>query len=158
MSDVTYPLTIYYDAACPLCAREMHALAEHDRDGRLQLLDCSPKGFEDPHATAAQVSQSAMMALIHARDAEGRWFRGVEVFVLAYRAVGIEAVAQMWAHPRLRPLWNRLYPWVARHRMGLSRLSLSRPFGWWVAWLARRAQRRGAACAQGACSLDATRE
>jgi predicted DCC family thiol-disulfide oxidoreductase YuxK len=100
---VAWPLVIYYDASCPLCREEMHALKAHDAADRLRLLDASPPGFSDPHLAAAGIGQDALMRLIHARDAAGHWFVGVQVFELAYAAAGLHTVARLWASPRLRP-------------------------------------------------------
>jgi predicted DCC family thiol-disulfide oxidoreductase YuxK len=151
---VAWPLVIYYDASCPLCREEMHALKAHDAADRLRLLDASPPGFSDPHLAAAGIGQDALMRLIHARDAAGHWFVGVQVFELAYAAAGLHTVARLWASPRLRPLWDRLYPWVARFRQPLSWLRLNRAYGWLVRRAAARAQRQARACAQGLCRLD----
>ncbi len=148
-----WPLVIYYDASCPLCREEMHALTAHDVDARLQLVDASPAGFGDEHTRAAGIDHAALMGLIHARDERGRWYRGVEVFELAYGAAGLAGIAALWGHPRLRPLWDRLYPWVARFRQPLSRLRLNRLYGSLVRRAAIRAQRRAGACAAGACPL-----
>lgn len=148
-----FPLTIYYDARCPLCRAEMHALRDHDDAQRLHLVDCSPADFDDAEVRRAGFSVRALMDLIHARDAEGRWFIGMDVFVLAYDAVGIGEMARLWAHPRLRPLWDRLYPWIARHRMGLSRLGFTAAFDAFVRWMARRAQARAQACQDGRCEF-----
>lgn len=150
---VAWPLRIYYDARCPLCARELGALARHDRRGRLQLVDCSPPGFDDADAHAAGLDAAALMARIHGCDANGRWLAGVRVFEAAYRAVGLEAMALLFGHPRLRPAWDQLYPWLANHRMGLSRLGLDRPFGWLVERAARRAAARAQACDGAACAV-----
>jgi predicted DCC family thiol-disulfide oxidoreductase YuxK len=154
-----WPLRIYYDAACPLCARELHALRDHDRDGRLDLRDCSPPGFRDADLEAAGLSPELLMRRIHARDANGRWLVGIDVFEVAYRAVGVDAVAALWGNRRLRPLWDRLYPWIADHRMQLSRLGFDRPFEWIVRALARRAARRAdpAACEDGRCRIESDR-
>jgi len=151
MNAPCFPLTIFYDRSCPLCAKELHALIDFDRDDRLRLIDCSPPGFHSEAAAAAGVSAFDLMHQIHARDAAGRWYRGVDVFIMAYRAAGIEAVARLWAHPRLRPLWDRLYLWVARHRMILSRLHLNAAFGWLVRRAARRAEQRISECGNGTC-------
>lgn len=148
-----WPLVIYYDASCPLCREEMHALKAHDGAGRLQLLDASAPGFSDEWLLAAGIRHEALMRLIHARDAEGRWFVGVDVFELAYGAAGLHGVAALWAHPRLRPLWEALYPWVARFRQPLSWLRLNRAYGWLVRRAAARAQRQAQACSQGRCEL-----
>jgi predicted DCC family thiol-disulfide oxidoreductase YuxK len=152
MKEPRYPLTIFYDRSCPLCEQELHAIRDYDRHGELRLVDCSPPSFHDDAAAAAGISAFDLMHQIHALDAAGRWYRGVDVFVLAYRAAGIEAVARLWAHPRLRPLWDRLYRWVARHRMLLSRLHLNAAFGRLVHFAARRAERRRQRCEGGNCS------
>jgi len=115
-----YPVTVYYDASCPMCAAEMHALKKRDGHGRLTLVDCSAPGFPDQ---VEGVSRQAMMERIHARDADGVWRVGVEVFEAAYRAVGLTWTARLWGNRFLRPMWDRLYPWIARHRRLLSRIS-----------------------------------
>lgn len=151
MNAPQFPLTIFYDRSCPLCAEELHAIRDYDRHGRLRLIDCSPPGFHNEAAAVAGVSAFDLMHQIHARDAAGRWYRGVDVFILAYRAAGIEAIARLWAHPRLRPLWDRLYLWVARHRMILSRLHLNAAFGYLVRRAARKAEQRRRNCGNGTC-------
>lgn len=62
----------------------------------------SAPGFSD---AAAGLDTPALMARIHARDAGGRWYHGIDVFELAYRAADLDRVAALWAHPCLRPLW-----------------------------------------------------
>ncbi len=148
-----WPLAIYYDASCPLCREEMHALKAYDGEHRLALVDASAPDFSDPDLAAAGIDREALMRLIHARDAAGQWFIGVAVFEQAYGAVGLHRVAALWANPRLRPLWNRVYPWVARLRQPLSWLHLNRAYGWLVRRAAARAQRQAQACTQGRCEL-----
>lgn len=143
---IAWPLRIYYDRNCPLCARELHALSDHDVLGRLELVDCSPAGFCDEDLERAGITPRQAMNLIQARDAEGRWIHSVAVFEAAYGAVGLERMARMWAHPWLRPVWDAIYPWVARHRMRLSALGLDRPFGWLVRRAAARAATRTRGC------------
>jgi len=145
MKEPVYPLTIFYDRSCPMCAEELHAVRDYDSESRLRLIDCSPPQFEDKAAVADGVSRFDLMHQIHARDAAGRWYRGVDVFIFAYRAAGIEGVARLCAHPRLRPLWDRLYMWVARNRKGLSRLHLNSAFGVLVRRMAKKAQARQSA-------------
>ena len=150
-------LTIWYDASCPLCATEMHALQRHAGADRLRLVDCSPAGFRDDDVAEAGFMQVDLMRLIHARDREGRWLRGVEVFERAYRLAGIPGVADVFAHRRLRPLWDRLYPWIARHRMLISRLRLGAVYSRTIDWAARRAARRASSCSDGRCGVDSGR-
>ena len=120
MKPVQYPLTVFYDASCPLCSSEMCALGSRDYQGRLELVDCSSADFDDMVLAGTPIKRSDLMTLMHARDAHGRWFVGVDAFAVIYRAVGLEGLAQAW--PKLRCL----YPWIARHRRLLSRLGLAR--------------------------------
>lgn len=142
------PLTIYYDASCPICATEMHAVKAHDVDDRLVLVDCSDERFEDAAAAVAGISRDDMMQAIHARTADGTWLKGVDVFVAAYDAAAIPWIAKLWGHPRLRPLWERAYPWIARHRQWLSRLGAQHVMRALFAVSARRRAVRMAARAQ----------
>lgn len=123
------PLTVYYDKSCPLCATEMDALQDLDWRGRLELVDCSAPGFEDRAAAGEGVTREAMMTRLHARDPEGRWLKGLDAFEAVYAAAGLDRAARLWAHPRLRPLLDRVYPWIARYRQPLSRLGLHRLVG-----------------------------
>jgi predicted DCC family thiol-disulfide oxidoreductase YuxK len=121
-----FPLTIFYDASCPMCATEMHALKSRDADGRLILVDCSSPEFDESVLAGLPIRRGDLMTLIHARDAHGRWFVGIDVFEIAYRAAGLETLAGFWGNRKLRPLLSRVYPWVARHRQALSRLGFNR--------------------------------
>jgi len=150
---VAWPLRIYYDAACPLCAQEMHALAAHDAFGKLQLVDCSTPDFHDPHLAAAGISPKQAMDFIHARDSQGRWLKGIAVFEAAYAAIGVRAMSLLLANPWLRPAWDWIYPHVAKNRMLLSRLGLNRLFGKVVARAARRAATRATACDENGCDV-----
>jgi predicted DCC family thiol-disulfide oxidoreductase YuxK len=153
-----YPLTLYYDASCPLCLAEMTALARSDARGRLRLVDCSQPGFVDADCIAGGHSTTELMQRMHARDADGRWWVGIPAFAVAYAAIGVEGVSRFFADPRWRPVLDRLYAWVADHRQGLSRLGLNGVFGAWVHRRARRAAQRTHACADDACRLDEHRQ
>jgi predicted DCC family thiol-disulfide oxidoreductase YuxK len=117
-----FPLTIFYDASCPMCAGEMQLLKRRDAHGRLELVDCSAPDFDESVLAGLPIRRQDLMTLIHARDAHGRWFAGIEVFELAYGAVGLDVIAGFWGSRALRPLLTRIYPWVARHRQVLPRL------------------------------------
>ena len=123
---VRFPLTIFYDASCPMCAGEMRVLKARDRGNRLALVDCSAPEFEEDELLGDGLRRSDLMNLIHARDAHGRWFVGPDALALAYGAAGLETMAHFWGSSRLRPWLGRLYPWIARHRRILSRLGLNR--------------------------------
>lgn len=147
----SYPLTIYYDASCPLCAAEMDAIASADSAGRLCLVDCSAPGFADPDCERDGIAIAALMWRLHARDAAGQWRIGVPAFAAAYDAIGVRGLAAFWVDERWAPALRRIYGWLADHRQGLSRLGLDRLFGHCVGWLSRRAQCRAASCHDGLC-------
>jgi len=151
--NISYPLRIYYDASCPLCRAEMHSLKQYDIKQRLDLVDCSPADFNDEFSEKAGYQRAAMMKLIHARDAQGHWLIGVEVFEAAYGATGIVGMEKMWANPLLRPVWDRIYPWIADNRMFLSKLGLTRIFGRMVKHAAKKAAAKSQACADDMCGL-----
>jgi predicted DCC family thiol-disulfide oxidoreductase YuxK len=123
-TEVTWPLRIYYDAGCPLCAAEMHGLRDRDTQGRLQLVDCSAQGFEDAELAAAGIEVQTALNHIHALDAAGRWHRGVAVFELAYAAAGLGWMARLLSQAWLRPLLEAAYPLVVRSRGLLAKLGL----------------------------------
>lgn len=108
-----YPLTVYYESACALCNAEMTNLMHRNGEGKLRFVDISAPGFDEfPDGTRMQ----DLLALVHGRTAEGRVIRGVEVFRLAYAAVGLNWVSDLIRTPWLRPWFERGYGWLARNR------------------------------------------
>ncbi|HLO94654.1 MAG TPA: DUF393 domain-containing protein [Burkholderiaceae bacterium] len=140
-----YPLTIYFDGSCQLCSAEIRNLQLRDIRGRLRFVDCSPADFVSPIPGA---DRAALMNVIHGVGAQGQVLRAVELFEAAYRTVGLPWVSRLLIHPLIRPLADRVYPWVVRNRHRLPR-----PL---IAALFERAARRAAArahCRDGACAL-----
>ena len=122
---IRYPLTVFYDASCPMCAGEMEALKNLERE-RLELVDCSAPDFDETVLAGVPITRADLMARIHARDAHGRWLVGLDAFEAIYRAAGLEGAARVWADRRRRALFDRLYAWIARNRQPLSRLGVHR--------------------------------
>jgi predicted DCC family thiol-disulfide oxidoreductase YuxK len=159
MKTNNFPLTLFYDASCPVCRLEMHALrerdlAKHPDTPLLRLVDMSAPGFDAEHYG---VTLAQMNALIHAMRPDGSLVVGVEVFRLAYGAVGLG----QWFAPTgwrwFKPLFDVAYAVFARHRYGFSRAMT--PL---IEWIERRridkaAQRAllaSKACEGGACSIS----
>jgi predicted DCC family thiol-disulfide oxidoreductase YuxK len=113
----TYPLTLLYDANCPVCALEMDHLRERDTLERLVFVNIAEPGF-DPNRYGASLAD--MNAEIHAVAPGGRLLRGVEVLRLAYSAVGLGWVTHATGWPVMRPLFDLGYRLFAKHRMRFS--------------------------------------
>ncbi len=150
MTQDLYPLTLYYDGACPLCLAEMRNLMlRNERAKRLRFVDIAAPGFVTPPG----VTQHELGQLLHAQAPDGSWLRGVDTFIAMYEAVDVPWVARALSAPYLRPLVDRLYPWIATRRHMFPR---------WLANLAfetalRRAAKRSVpGCADGVCRRDAS--
>lgn len=104
-----------------MCVAQMARLKRRDVQGRLVLVDCSAADFDETVLAGLPIRREDLMSAIHARDAHGRWFSGIQVFELAYSALGRDAAAGIWGSRTLRPLLARLYAWVARHRHAVPR-------------------------------------
>jgi predicted DCC family thiol-disulfide oxidoreductase YuxK len=113
-----YPLTIYYESACALCNSEMTNLRLRNTADLLRFVDVSDPAFRDP---PPGTTPADLLALIHAQRADGGVIRGVEVFRLAYTAVGLGWVRRVLDLPLLGRLAERSYPWLARHRHQIPR-------------------------------------
>lgn len=147
-----YPLTIFYDASCPVCREEIGLLQRYDTEQRLAFEDCSPPNYTPPSDAPTHVTRAAMMSLIHARDAQGHWLVGAPVFAAAYAGCGFAEFAWAWGHPRLQKFWAVVYPLVARHRMLISRLGVGHALGFLMKKLSARAAQR-AASASKSCAV-----
>lgn len=149
----TFPLAVYFDASCPLCHSEMMTIKIHDTQHRLMLVDCSAADFDDSPFAADGVRREAMMTCLHVRNAKGEWIKGVAAFELIYRTVGMPALANFWGSRLTRPVMERAYPWIARHRRLLAWTGLPLLFKVWGHCEARRALKRSRRCSEGQCSI-----
>jgi predicted DCC family thiol-disulfide oxidoreductase YuxK len=140
IASVAYPLTVYYDATCPLCVAEMGAMKARDTTDRLNLVDCSPAGFSEGPAP-----RKALMTAMHAVDAAGQVLAGVAAIRACRQAVGQPAGGFLLDLPVVGALADRAYAVLARNRYRLPR--------WLVARLAGRGAIAPATCADDSCRL-----
>ncbi|HRH17449.1 MAG TPA: DUF393 domain-containing protein [Aquabacterium sp.] len=148
MSHTTYPLTIYYDASCQLCNGEMTNLMLRNTAEQLVFVDASSPSFDSPVPGA---TQSDLMDKIHAVRADGQVVKGVEVFRLAYSAVGLGWITAPTGWPVLRQLADRAYPWLVRNRYRFPRPLVALLFEGPTRRAAERAAQR-ARCNADSCS------
>jgi len=114
-----FPLTVFYDAACPVCALEMDVLRRRDRCDRLTLVDMSAPGFD---ASRYGLVHDDLDAVIHALRPDGTVLRGMDVLRSAYGAAGLGRLLRATRWPLLRPAFDAAYRRFARHRHAISRL------------------------------------
>jgi predicted DCC family thiol-disulfide oxidoreductase YuxK len=147
MSNSNYPLTLLYDGACPICKLEMDNLKYRNHANLLAFADISEPDFDPaPYTRVHAASKEDMGRLIHAMRPDGSLVVGVEVFRLAYGAVGLGAITAPTAWPFLRVLSELAYALFARNRYRVS--------GWLMPLITRiaawRAAKRASVCASSA--------
>lgn len=78
-----FPLTVFYDGACSVCAAEMSHYRSKNHGGRLIFVDISDHSFDPSHYG---ITLDEFMARIHAIDRSGRVYRAVEAFWAIWQA------------------------------------------------------------------------
>lgn len=145
-----YPLTLLYDASCPICQREVDHLKARNHQALLHFIDISGVAFDSqPYG----VSQSEMMRIIHAQRPDGSMLTGVAVFRLAYAAVGLGWLTAATAWPVLKPFCDWMYLHFARNRYRLSGQLSGLLLDALFHIPAKRAERHSRACKDAACKL-----
>jgi predicted DCC family thiol-disulfide oxidoreductase YuxK len=124
LSDLVLPITVFYDASCPICEAEMTALKARDLRDEICLIDCSSPTFDDSAFLMQGISRELMIKRIHGVDAIGRWYVGVDLFAVVYGVAQMKWLARFLGSSMLRPVLVRLYPWVADNRTIMSKLKL----------------------------------
>lgn len=115
---MSHRFEILIDGECPLCRGEAALLRRLDRGRRrLLLTDISSESFT---ASSYGITLDEAMGEIHGVRADGTLVTGMEVFRGAYGAVGLGWLLAPTGWPVLRPVFDRLYRWFARHRLRLT--------------------------------------
>ncbi|MBS0170612.1 MAG: DUF393 domain-containing protein [Nitrospira sp.] len=112
-----YPLTVFYDGACPLCSREIAVMKRLDRQQRLRLCDFSIPGYD---AASTGLNPERLGAVIHAQWSDGTIITGMEVFHAIWQAVSLGILAHLSRLPGIDTLMVSGYAWFARNRLWLT--------------------------------------
>ena len=80
-------VTVFYDAGCPLCQREIKLMRRLDKRGRIDFVDVTSNGARCP------LDRQTLLARFHARDEHGALVSGAAAFAAMWRMI-----------PLLRPL------------------------------------------------------
>lgn len=78
-----FPLTVFYDGACSVCAAEMTHYRRKNHGGRLVFVDIGAPDFD---STPYGINLADFMAQMHAIDDAGCVYRGVEAFWAIWQA------------------------------------------------------------------------
>lgn len=112
-----WPLTLYFDGHCPLCAREIKLLSTRAAPDRLLFVDIRDEAFD---AKSLGFTLVQMESSLHARFDDGTWVTGLDATLCSWRAAGLG----IWAAPlswRLtRPFLNLGYRLFCRWRPHLG--------------------------------------
>ncbi len=113
----TFPLKVFYDGACMVCAGEIERYRRRDRAGRLVPIDISHPDF-DPRLYG--ISRQAFQYELHAIDRQGTVYRGIEAFRAIWLAFPdafpLRALALLVNLPLISFLARRAYRSFARMR------------------------------------------
>ena len=112
-----WPLRLYYDGDCPLCAREVALLRRRNGAERLVLIDISQPDF-DPASTPFSLIQ--LQTVLHAQDANGHWLKGLDATYASWLAADLWQLSWLLAWRPLRRLLHPLYRLFCWLRPGLT--------------------------------------
>lgn len=112
-----YPLTVFFDGACPICAREIAIMRRLDRKQRLTFCDFSLPEYDEK---VTGFAPAVLGQVIHAQWVDGRVMKGVEVFRAMWEAVGLGLVTKLSRIPFVEPVLYKAYAWFARNRLWLT--------------------------------------
>lgn len=112
-----WPLTLYFDGDCPLCAREIKLLRERAKPDRLLFEDISSAAFD---AKSLGFTHEAMESSLHARFGDGTWVTGLDATLWSWRAAGLGKWAAPLSWRLARPLFGIGYRIFCRLRPHLA--------------------------------------
>jgi len=78
-----FPIRVFYDGSCSVCALEVERYGRMDHDGRLIIVDISDAAF-DPAPYGITLAE--FMYQMHVIDRSGAVFRGIEAFWAIWQA------------------------------------------------------------------------
>jgi len=116
---VTRPneLTVLYDADCGVCSHTARMLVRVDKRNQLHLV--AIQSAQIPNMPPRDV----LMDMLHARDDDGRWFKGAAATVEIARRIPIAWPLSLYAKlPLAMPILDFMYRAFADNRHRISRM------------------------------------
>ena len=112
-----FPLRVFYDGSCSVCASEIEHYLHLNHGGRLAAVDIAAQGF-DPEPFG--ITRDTFMYELHVIDSGNRIYRGVDAFWAIWQAFPNAAryriVAGIITMPVINSLARLLYTIFARIR------------------------------------------
>jgi predicted DCC family thiol-disulfide oxidoreductase YuxK len=113
----TNDLTVLYDADCGVCSHVARTLVRADTRHRLGLV-----ALQTAHLPNMP-PRDELMNMLHARDANGRWFKGAEASVEIARRVPLLWPLGVYARlPLAMAVLNLMYRAFADNRHTISKM------------------------------------
>src|SRR5688572_29416343 len=110
-------LTVLYDADCGVCSHTARMLVRADGGARLRLVSIQSADLPD------MPSRGELMDMLHARDEDGRWFKGAAASVEIARRIPIAWPLTLYAKlPLAIPILDFMYRAFAANRHTISRM------------------------------------
>ena len=113
----SFPIRVFYDGSCAVCAAEIEHYRHQDHGGRLVLVDISSADFKPE---LYNISLQAFMYELHVIDRKGKIYKGIEAFWAIWQAFPASTLYGMMGTlitlPVVNPLARLCYKGFARIR------------------------------------------
>jgi steroid 5-alpha reductase family enzyme/predicted DCC family thiol-disulfide oxidoreductase YuxK len=108
------PLTVFFDAECPVCYREMVKLKSRRQTGCITY--ACPRSDQELKKITHAFSYKQAMKKIHALDENGKIMTGIDVLAAAYARTDLTFLAIALQAPGFRTLFKMAYSVWAKFR------------------------------------------
>jgi len=112
-------MIVFYDASCPLCAKEMQLLKAADKHNKIVLEDINAANFEQRFS---HLTRQATMAFLHGQQDNGEMIYGLDVTIAAWQIVGRHKWLKLLQLPGIHYLARQSYKVFAKYRKPIARL------------------------------------
>lgn len=115
-AEQSYPLKVFYDGNCRVCAKEIDVYRAKADSGRLIFVDIADTDF---NANDYGRTDKEFQAELHVCDAEGQFFTGVDAFRKIWEALSsplYPALAKLTGLPGINDAARSGYALFARYR------------------------------------------
>lgn len=108
------PITVFFDALCPVCYREMEALKKRKQTGVVHYIALESEG--DLKYMTSAIGYKEAMKTIHGIDSQGRILKGVDTLSALYARTNLPLLAIFLQAPGFYQLFCLFYRIWAQYR------------------------------------------